>query len=191
MYNKFFILNHKTCPVGQAEKGVIMKTLKKAILFTDGTRASLGKLIEKQYKRLQVVYKEDNTWNIKDGKLNESGVFVSKDEEFKLELRTTSEEDLPHDYNFMWMSFAETTDGKPTLSGLPCMGTFAEVVAHFRNHENTTIRMVGYFFGTSETQRKHSPIMPYPLTVLAVNANEYGFYDENGRFWKVECMRDI
>lgn len=39
--------------------------------------------------------------------------------------------------------------------------------------------------------RKNGARMMYSLTVLAVDANEHGFYDENGRFWKIAFAKRL
>lgn len=166
-----------------------MKTLKNAIVFADGKRASLTDLIRGQYDRLEVLYEQENgTWNIMFGKLD-GDVFISNQEEFKLQFK--GETELPQDYNYLIMYFAEKTDGEPALSGLPCIGSLAEVVAHFWNHKKTPIRMVGMYFGSTESKRKNGAFLNYPLTIQVVDANEFGFYDETGRFWKIADIKNL
>lgn len=51
--------------------------------------------------------------------------------------------------------------------------------------------MVGMYFGSTESKRKNGAFINYPLTILAVNANEFGFYDETGRFWKIADIKNL
>lgn len=164
-----------------------MKKLNNTILFTDGVRcSSVRKLMEKDYGRLEALYQENNIWKVKEGTFD-GEVFLSHGEEFELQFKGESE--LPNDYYIMDMMFAEKTDGAKAMSGLTCIASFAEVVAHFWNREKVPIRMIGYYAGTAEGERKHSATMYYPMTRLAVDANESGFYDEEGTFWRVPIMR--
>lgn len=164
-----------------------MKKLSNAVLFTDGVRcSSVRKLMEKDYSRLEALYQENNIWKVKEGTFD-GEVFLSHGEKFELQFKGESE--LPNDYYIMDMMFAEKTNGAKAMSGLTCIASFAEVVAHFWNHENVPIRMIGYYAGTAEGQRKYSTTMYYPMTRVAVDANESGFYDEEGTFWRVPIMR--
>lgn len=164
-----------------------MKKLENVVLFADGVRlSSLKQLMQKDYKRLEALYEEDNKWHVKEG-FFDGEMFLANGQEFELHFKGDSK--LPHDYYIMHMLFAEKTNGEVAMSGLTCISSFAEVVAHFWNHENVPIRMIGYYSGTAEGERKHSATMYYPLTKVAVDANEYGFVDETGTFWRVPIMR--
>ena len=164
-----------------------MKKLNNTILFTDGVRcSSVRKLMEKDYSRLEALYEENNTWHIKEGTFD-GEVFLSNGEEYNLQFK--GESDLPEDYHIMDMMFAEKENGEKSMSGLTCIVSFAEVVAHFWNHENVPIRMIGYYAGTAEGRRKNSATMYYPMTRKAVDANEFGFYDETGEFWRIPSMK--
>lgn len=164
-----------------------MRKLENVVLFANGTRcSSVRKLMEKDYGKLEALYQENNIWKVKEGTFD-GEVFLSHGEEFELHFKGDSK--LPHDYYIMHMMFAEKVNGAKAMSGLTCISSFAEVVANFWNHENVPIRMIGYYAGTAEGERKHSATMYYPLTKVAVDANEYGFVDETGTFWRVPIMR--
>lgn len=160
-----------------------VKTLRNAILFADGTRASLLKVREKDYRKLEVLYQENNnTWNIKSGEFD-GGLFSSIGDEYNLQFK--EEAKLPYYYDIMDMLFAEKANGEIAMSGLTSIYSFSEVVAHFWNHKNVPIRMIGYSAGSVAGKQENSAMMYYPMTTLAIDANEFGFYDENRRFWRV------
>lgn len=144
-------------------------------------------------KKVAILHLEENEWQIlymySGNILVEGNILIYDNEKFYLELKEINTE--PEICYFAEFYFAEIAERKEEKIYQKEFLTFPEVVAHFWNRKKEKIRLVLLQTAVSTEMRKQMvPNFMRNLTVIAVDANEYGFWDEKGRFWKIMKKRN-
>lgn len=157
-----------------------LTTLKNAVVFRNSEFIKDVTKLEDE-NDLQVIHKEEKGWKVSyfSNATVVGQMIIANSQGYLLESEAISK--MPNNYNSCYFLFGQK-EGEPVPGKFT---NFPEVVAHFWNGENVPISIVVYYLGNSERTRAGKTQLFYNRIVKAVDANEYGFVDEDGNFWKV------